>query len=131
MESIKSDYSLHGVLASQPSFNKMNQQDVFQVPKNPDTVESNSQINPMDDLPWIVDGLAFPNGTEFRGKYKGYFYYGKVSSGALMLGEKPFFSPSEAAVTITRSTVDGWLFWDCKPPGASSWVNIYTLKQMK
>ncbi len=131
MESIKSDSSLHGVLASQPSFNKMNQQDVFQVPKNPDTVESNSQINPMDDLPWIVDGLAFPNGTEFRGKYKGYFYYGKVSSGALMLGEKPFFSPSEAAVTITRSTVDGWLFWDCKPPGASSWVNIYTLKQMK
>ena len=110
MESIKPDSSLHGGPASQPSFNKMNLK---------------------EDLPWIVDDLAFPNGTEFRGKYKGYFYYGKVSSGALMLGEKAFLSPCEAAVTITRSSVDSWLFWDCKPPGASSWIDIYTLKQMK
>jgi hypothetical protein len=110
MESIKPDTSLHGGPASQPSFNKMNLK---------------------EDLPWIVDDLAFPNGTEFRGKYKGYFYYGKVSSGALMLGEKAFLSPCEAAVTITRSSVDGWLFWDCKPPGASSWIDIHTLKQMK
>ena len=93
--------------------------------------DSSSRKNPIDDLPWIVDGLAFPQGTEFRGKYKGYFYYGKVSSGALMLDKKAFLSPSEAAVTITRISVDGWLFWDCKPPGASSWINIHTLKQMK
>lgn len=131
MESIKPDSSLPGEPVSQPSLNKINQKDVFQVPKNLDTVESISQKNPIDDLPWIIDGLAFPNGTEFRGKYKGYFYYGKVSSGALMLGSKAFLSPSEAAVTITRSSVDGWLFWDCKPPGASTWINIYTLKQMK
>ncbi len=131
MESIKPDSSLPGGPVSQPSFNKMNQKDVFQVPKNLDTVESISQQNPIDDLPWIIDGLAFPSGTEFRGKYKGYFYYGKVSSGALMLGRKAFLSLSEAAVTITRSSVDGWLFWDCKPPGASSWINIHTLKQMK
>jgi len=110
MESIKPDTSLHGGPVSQPSFNKMNLK---------------------EDLPWIVDDLAFPNGTEFRGKYKGYFYYGKVSSGALMLDKKAFLSPCEAAVTITRSSVDGWLFWDCKPPGASSWIDIHTLKQMK
>jgi hypothetical protein len=116
MESIKSDSSLSG----EPSFNKMNQKDVFQVPKNP-----------IDDLPWIVDDLAFPNGTEFRGKYKGYFYYGEVSSGALMMNGKEFLSPSAAAMTITRSSVDSWLFWDCKPPGASSWINIHTLKQIK
>jgi hypothetical protein len=127
MESIKSDSPLPG----EPSFNKMNQKDVFQVPKNLDAVEFNSQKNPIDDLPWIVDDLAFPNGTEFRGKYKGYFYYGEVSSGALMMNGKEFLSPSAAAMTITRSSVDGWLFWDCKTPGASSWINIHTLKQMK
>ena len=110
MESIKPDSSLYGGPVSQPSFSKMNLK---------------------GDLPWIVDGLAFPNGTEFRGKYKGYFYYGKVSSGALMLDKKAFLSPCEAAVTITRSSVDGWLFWDCKPPGAPSWIDIHTLKQMK
>jgi hypothetical protein len=100
-------------------------------------------IKPDSSLPWIVDDLAFPNGTEFRGKYKGYFYYGEVSSGAgyfyygevssgaLMMNGKEFLSPSAAAMTITRSSVDGWLFWDCKTPGASSWINIHTLKQMK
>jgi len=120
MESIKANFSLPDEPVSQPDFNKMNQKDVFQMPKNP-----------IDNQPWIVDGPAFPNGTKFRGKYKGYSYFGKVSSGALMMNGKEFLSPCAAATAITRSSVDGWLFWDCKPPGASSWVNIYTLKQMK
>lgn len=85
--------------------------------------------NTVDDLPWIVDGLSFPSGTEFRCKYKGYFYYGNVRCGALMLNGKEFLSPCEAAVTITRNPVDGWLLWDCKLPGMSSWVNIYSLKK--
>lgn len=131
MESIKPDSPLSDKPVSQSSFNKMNQIDVFQPFKNIDNVELDSPKNPIDGLPWIIDGLAFPKGTEFRGKYKGYFYYGKVSGGALMMNGKEFLSPSAAAMTITRSSVDGWLFWDCKPPGASSWINIHTLKQMK
>ena len=131
MESIKPDSSLSDKPVSRSSFNKMNQIDVFQPFKNMDNVELDSPKNPIDGLPWIIDGLAFPKGTEFRGKYKGYFYYGKVSGGALMMNGKEFLSPSAAAMTITRSSVDGWLFWDCKPPGASSWINIHTLKQMK
>lgn len=131
MESIKPDSPLSDKPVSQSSFNKMNQIDVFQPFTNMDNVELDSPKNPIDGLPWIIDGLAFPKGTEFRGKYKGYFYYGKVSGGALMMNGKEFLSPSAAAMTITRSSVDGWLFWDCKPPGASSWINIHTLKQMK
>lgn len=131
MESIKFDSSLYAKPVSQSSFNRMNQQDVFQEPKNLDAVKSNFQKNPIDDLPWIVDGLAFPKGTEFRGQYKGYVYYGKVTSGALMMNGKEYLSPCAAATAITRSSVDGWLFWDCKPPGVSSWIDIYTLKQMK
>ena len=127
MDSVKYDPSLPG----ESSFNKMNPKDVFQVPKSLDTVESNSPKHPIDDLPWIVDGLAFPKGTEFRGQYKGHVYYGKVNSGALMMNGKEFLSPCAAATAITRNSVDGWLFWDCKPPGASSWTHIYNLKQMK
>ena len=37
---------------------------------------------------WIVESVVFPDGTEFRGKYKGYFYYGKVRNGTLALDEK-------------------------------------------
>ena len=96
-----------------------------------ESIKPDSPKNPIDGLPWIIDGLAFPKGTEFRGKYKGYFYYGKVSGGALMMNGREFFSPCAAAMAITRSSVDGWLFWDCKTPEASSWINIHTLKQMK
>jgi len=131
MESIKPDTSLRGVPVSQPSFNEMNQKDASHAAINLETVKFDSPKNPIDGLPWIIDDLAFPKGTEFRGKYKGYFYFGKVSGGALMMNGKEFFSPCAAAMTITRSSVDGWLFWDCKPPGASSWTDIYTLKLMK
>ena len=93
--------------------------------------DSSSRKNPIDGRPWIVDGAAFPKGTEFRGSYKGYYYHGKVSEGALMINGKEFISPSAAAITITRSDVDGWLFWDCKFPGASSWIDIYSLRQAK
>jgi hypothetical protein len=131
MESIKPDPTLSDESISRPSFNKTNQKDGFQVLKNLETVDSDSRKNPIDGLPWIIDGLAFPKGTEFRGKYKGYFYYGKVSDGALMMNGREFLSPCAAAMAITRSSIDGWLFWDCKAPEAASWIDIHTLKQIK
>lgn len=131
MESIKRNYTPPSESAPQPSFNKMNQEDRFQAPKKLDSVNYDSRKKPVDDLPWIIDGLAFPEGTEFRGKYKGYFYYGEVSGGALMINGREFLSPCAAAMAITRNSIDGWLFWDCKAPEASSWINIHTLKQMK
>ncbi|MBL7179144.1 MAG: hypothetical protein ABIK98_05595 [Pseudomonadota bacterium] len=78
--------------------------------------------------PWVIKGVTFPHGTEFRSKYKGYFYYGKVFGGALVLKGKRFLSPSAAAVSITRNPVDGWVFWHCKLPGHSCWVNICEFK---
>ncbi|MGB6010603.1 MAG: hypothetical protein WBI57_04965, partial [Desulfobacterales bacterium] len=78
---------------------------------------------------WVVESVVFPDGTEFRGKYKGYFYYGKVRNGTLTLDEKEFISPCEAALTITRTPIDGWLFWDCKGPGQVSWMNISEFKK--
>jgi hypothetical protein len=80
-------------------------------------------------MPWVIKDVTFPHGTEFRSKHKGCFYYGKVMSGALFLNGKKFLSPSAAAVSITRSPVDGWIFWYCKMPGHSSWMNICEYKK--
>ena len=88
-------------------------------------------INSVDNLPLIADGVAFPHGTAFRGKYKDYFYRGIVNNGTFILNGKKFLSPCAAATTITRDAVDGWLFWDCKIPGRSSWESIYELKNAK
>lgn len=78
---------------------------------------------------WIVKGVRFPVGTEFRATYKGETYVGKVQVGALMVNGKRFASPSAAAVAITGSAVNGWRFWECKLLGKNNWQVIETLRR--
>ena len=80
-------------------------------------------------MPWVAREATFPHGTIFRGKYKGYQYVAKVDNGALVLNGREFLSPSAAAVSITRHPVDGWVFWDCKTPDESLWLNIREFKK--
>ena len=128
MESMKTDSDLRDETFSQQSSKKMRPRMVSDTSFKMDRIYPKNSKNTADHVSWVVDGVAFPNGTKFRCKYKGYFYYAQVCDGALMINGKKFFSPSAAAVTITRNSVDGWLFWDCKLPGNSSWVNICALK---
>ena len=128
MESIKTDSDMHDEISSQRFFKKMSHRMASETSFEMDRIHPESSQNTIGDISWVVDGVEFPNGTEFRCKYKGYCYYGQVCEGALIINGKRFLSPSAAAVTITRNTVDGWLFWDCKLPGDSSWVNICALK---
>lgn len=77
---------------------------------------------------WVVGGLAFPEGTKFRGNYKGYYYRAMVVNKALMLNNRAFLTPSAAAISITRYPVDGWMFWECKFPDQSCWRSLTQLK---
>ena len=77
---------------------------------------------------WEYRGVRFPNGTDFRAKYKGQTYSAKVESGRLMLDGSPVGSPSEAAHTITGTNVNGWRFWECRLPGESRWRVIEALR---
>jgi hypothetical protein len=78
---------------------------------------------------WVCKGVRFPSGTEFRARYKGQFYYGKVESGALVVNGKRFNYVSPAAGSITRNSVNGWRFWECRLPGKSSWQMIESLRR--
>jgi len=81
--------------------------------------------------PWIVEDVAFPSGARFRGRYKGYYYYGQVNDGALELNGQRFQSPTAAAFSITRKPFfSGWDFWEIALPGADtgSWESIAWLK---
>ncbi len=70
---------------------------------------------------WTTKGIEFPHGTHFRAIYKGQTYNAAVENGQLALNGKKFSSPSSAAVSITGNAVNGWIFWECKMPGSSSW----------
>ncbi len=83
-------------------------------------------------LPLQFDGAVFSHGTEFRGKYKGYYYQAKIKNGALVLNGKRFLSPSAAAFSITREPYfDGWIFWECKDSTQESWVSMSSFKEEK
>ena len=79
--------------------------------------------------PWVVKGVEFPSGTEFRASHKGQMYYAKVEDGSLILNGKKFPSPSAAAVSITGNPVNGWVFWECKLPGEQNWQSINILRE--
>jgi len=77
---------------------------------------------------WTAKGVTFPAGTEFRASYKGQTISGKVDSGFLVVNGKRFDSPSSAAVSITGNMVNGWIFWECRLPGKTTWQLIKSLR---
>jgi hypothetical protein len=77
---------------------------------------------------WIVKGVTFPGGTEFRATYKGQTYLGRVEAGALVLNGRRFDTPSAAAMSISGNPVNGWTFWECRSPGRTSWQLIKGLR---
>ncbi len=85
-----------------------------------------SEPNAVD---WVSKGVRFPAGTEFRASYKGQTVLGKVAGGALHVNGKSYDSPSAAAVAITGNPVNGWVFWECRVPGAPSWRIIKSMRR--
>lgn len=84
--------------------------------------------NPSPDG-WVAKGVRFPSGTEFRANYKNQLRTGHVEGGMLIVNGQCYNSPSAAAVSITGGPVNGWRFWECRLPGASSWQLIERLRR--
>ena len=78
---------------------------------------------------WVSKGVRFPAGTEFRANHKGQTYLARVEGAALVLNGERFDTPSAAAMSITKNSVNGWTFWECRLPGRSSWQTIKGLRK--
>lgn len=78
--------------------------------------------------PWVVDGVTLPHGTEFRREFKGKLYTARVENGALVLDGKRHASPSRAAMAVTKSQTNGWVFWECREPGEADWIRLDSLR---
>jgi negative regulator of replication initiation len=83
------------------------------------------------DQDWICKGVRFAEGTEFRAHYKGAVYYAKVESGSLVVNGQAVTSPSDAAKVITKTSVNGWTFWECRVPGQNRWKLIKGLRSTR
>jgi hypothetical protein len=61
-------------------------------------------------------GVFLPNGTQLQRLYKGKLYRAEVKGGKIWVHGKSFTSPSGSAIEVTKSSVNGWRFWDVKRP---------------
>jgi hypothetical protein len=70
---------------------------------------------------WIVKGVRFAEGTQFRAQHNGRLYQARVEKSALALDGKRYDSPSAAAVSITGYAVNGWNFWEFLSRRTGDW----------
>jgi hypothetical protein len=74
-------------------------------------------------------GVFFPEGTEFRGAFKGKTYKTLIKNSTFQdEAGTEYSSPSKAAYELAGSTLNGWLFWECKRPGETEWKVIDKLR---
>jgi len=131
MRTIEIDFDVYKALTLRRENEEVSYNDVLRellelgpvpAPKEPPAASSRN------GHPWVSKGVAFPHGTEFRSTYKGEEYRGRIENGALVVNGKRFNSPSAAAVSITGNPVNGWIFWECRMPGKSTWTTISSLR---
>ncbi len=126
------DFDVFKALTLRRSTEDMSCNDVLR-----ELLELGPQESPVPSQPtagdgeWVAKGVHFPSGTEFRATYKGQMYSGRVESGALVVDNRPFGSPSAAAVSITGKPWNGWHFWECRLPGKDSWQTINSLREQR
>ena len=132
MRTIEVDFDVFKALTSRRASEDVTENDVLRgllgLSSKPSPAAARA-ANIADAGDWIVKGIRFPNGTEFRANYKGQIWLGRVERGALVVNGQRFASPSAAAVSITKSPANGWTFWECRLPGQASWQIIKGLRR--
>lgn len=80
-------------------------------------------------IPWVSKGVTLPHGTELRATHKGKLYEGRVDNGSFAVNGHRFKSPSAAAHSITGTSVNGWIFWQCRIPGSNTWQTLESFRK--
>jgi hypothetical protein len=77
---------------------------------------------------WTYKGVTFPHGTELRANYKGALHTAKIDDGEWIQEGKTRNSPSEAAHAITKTSINGWTFWEARLPGEDRWRILKSMR---
>ncbi len=72
--------------------------------------------------------IGFLEGKRLWKRFKGKDYFAEVKNGKFIIDDKAFDSPSRAAMYITGTFVNGWLFWKYNDPNNNQWLPIDKLR---
>ena len=84
---------------------------------------------------WSGKGAVLPHGTQLRMEYNGVEYQGQILDGKWECGGGRHAGPSPAAASVaktrdgTRPSLNGWIYWSAKLPGATRWIPISTMRK--
>jgi hypothetical protein len=130
MRTIEVDFDVYKALTARRASEDVKENDVLrELLRLPPKREGFASASTPAQGDWVAKGIRFPAGTEFRASYKGQTYLARVDNGALVLNGERFDTPSSAAMSITKSPVNGWTFWESRLPGQGSWQMIKTLRR--
>lgn len=131
MRSIEVDFDVYKALTMRRPSEHVSENDVLRQVLGLPAKKKESQSGPGVPVAgdWVAKGVRFPAGTEFRARYKGQTWLGRVEGGALVLNGKRYDTPSAAAVAITTKPVNGWTFWECRVPGQAGWTIVKALRK--
>jgi hypothetical protein len=130
MQTIEVDFDVFKALTMRRSSEEVTENDVLrQLLGLPSRREPTVPAARPEAGDWLTKGVRFPSGTEFRARYKGQTWLGRVEGGGLVVDGKRYDTPSAAAMAITESPVNGWTFWECRLPGQGGWRIIKALRR--
>jgi hypothetical protein len=83
--------------------------------------------NVKDGLTW--KGVFLRNGMKLKKEYKGKLYTAEIINNQIVLNNKSFHSPSAAAIEVTGTSVNGWIFWEYFNSEKSEWELLNNLRK--
>ncbi|MGB7912029.1 MAG: hypothetical protein WCF59_07365 [Desulfobaccales bacterium] len=131
MQTIEIDFEVFKEITIRRKNESITPNDVLRELFGLDPSEGPTVTKVLPGKPWVVRGVIFPHGTEFRGSFKGQMYFARVDDGFLVFNDKKFSYPSPAAIEVKGYQEDGWRFWECKFPGNQNWQSINPLRPRK
>ena len=87
--------------------------------------------------PFVEDGVSIPHGSMARMKYQrgSQVYEGQYLDGKLVVNGVKYasLSPAASALGITKNggttSLNGWLYWEAKFPGKTTWQKLSDLRK--
>lgn len=103
---------------------------VFNLKKMDDKVEEKpfQKLSPSGGL--YCSNTFLPNGLKLRRFFKGIWHYAEVKNNAIIYNGKTFHSPSNAGVEASRTSVNGWIWWECEIE-PNKWVILDALRKKR
>lgn len=135
------DFDIHKMIeAERRSFDEPHYLALRRLLKLPEVKEDErAHSQPEEGVAWTEEGVVIPHGSFARMKYQrgSQIYEGKFLNGELVVNGKGYPTLSAAATDLgvtkkgEKTSLNGWLYWQVKLPGADRWTHLSALRKAK